>query len=70
MVSDVPKQVSRAAKAEVDAAQALLVEKELVGSEFVVVCKKSNTQVARAPSREAIIAMQELGARCGCGRRY
>ena len=45
-----------------------LRESPLVEVELVVTCKGKSTQVARAPSREALEQMAGNGLKCACGR--
>ena len=41
----------------------------LVDSEIVVICSKSQAQVARVPSVSAIAELTKLGMKCACGRK-
>jgi len=46
----------------------VLRESPLVDIDLVVTCKSKSTQVARAPSRDALEQMAENGLKCACGR--
>ena len=49
------------------AIQRTLAEADLVDSETVVVCRRTKTQIARFPFREAIQRLSAEGVKCACG---
>jgi hypothetical protein len=68
LVSDLAKQLPGSTEDQIVGLRARLESTGLIRSETVVVCKKSQAQVARAPSEVEIAAMGAAGVRCGCGR--
>jgi hypothetical protein len=69
LVGDLAKQVAGLSSAEIDVLRDQLELAALIGSETVVVCKKTQVQIARAPSHAEVAAMAASGVRCGCGRK-
>jgi len=68
LVRDLAKQLPQDARDQTDKIQRALREHGLIDSEIVVVCSKSQSQSARAPSREVLDALSKQGLRCACGR--
>jgi hypothetical protein len=64
---DLPKHLGDAADRS-EEIERRLRDSPLVGVDLVVTCKSRSTQVARAPSREALDKMAENGLKCACGR--
>ncbi len=56
------------AKAKTDELTDALKHEGLVDSEIVVVCAKTQAQVARAPSRDALTELSARSIKCACGR--
>jgi hypothetical protein len=69
LVGDLPKQVAGASSDEIAEIRGQLEAVDLIGSETVVVCKKTQVQIARAPSDVEVKAMAAAGVKCGCGRK-
>ena len=68
LVADVGKQLTEASRPHADALLAALVTAGLVARDIVVVCTKTQAQIARAPSRQALEQLAADGLRCTCGR--
>jgi hypothetical protein len=68
LVGDLSKQLPPEARNQTDEIRRSLESKELIEKELVVICKKSQSQIARVPSREALQSMSRQGLKCACGR--
>jgi hypothetical protein len=68
LVSDAAKQLPSEAGADSAALIAKLQEAGLVDTEVVVICSKTNSQVARAASRKALERGGSSGITCACGK--
>jgi len=68
LVSDLAKQLPREEEGKTAEIRQALEAAKLIDTEVVVVCKKTQGQVARAPSEEALGEMASRGLRCACGR--
>jgi hypothetical protein len=68
LIKDAPKQLASEGRADTQVVIERLKSSKLVDSEVVVVCAKSQAQVARAPSLEAVRALAAQGIKCACGR--
>ncbi len=68
LVSDLAKQLPREEGDKAAEIRQALEAAKLIDTEVVVVCKKTQGQVARAPSEEALAEMAARGLRCACGR--
>jgi hypothetical protein len=68
LIRDFPKQLDFEDRERADEIRESLEAKSLITTEYVVVCSRNASQVLRAPSREAIAAASDSGARCACGR--
>ena len=67
LVRDLPKQLPEARDRAVQIADRLKAG-GLVDSEIVIVCGKTQAQVARAPSRDVIADLATRAVKCACGR--
>ncbi len=47
-----------------------LLSADLIRSDLVVICKRTQTQVARVASREILEKSDALGVKCACGRPF
>jgi len=68
LLRDVARQLPEEVRERASEIQTRLQGAQLVESEIVVVCSKSQSQTARAPSRELIASLSDQGLRCACGR--
>lgn len=68
LIRDLPKQFASMQRHGNELVQ-LLKDAKLVDSEIVVVCAKSQAQVARVPSKDVIERMASYGMKCACGRK-
>ncbi len=68
LVRDLSKQLPPEARNRVDELTTGLKAAQLVDSEIVVVCAKTQSQMARAPSRDALERLSATGIKCACGR--
>jgi hypothetical protein len=68
LVRDLARQLPAESRDVADNIPALLASAGLVDSEIVVICGKSQSQTARAPSRELIANLSKQGLKCACGR--
>jgi len=68
LVRDLAKQLPSEARDKTDDLTSALKREGLVDSEIVVVCGKTQAQVARAPSRDALADLSARGIKCACGR--
>jgi hypothetical protein len=68
LANDLARQLDTPDRARADAIRGQLEQSGLVASEFAVICRRSGSQVLRAPSRNALEAAAAAGARCACGR--
>ncbi len=68
LVSDLAKQLPPEARNQTDVIRRTLESTGLIDAELVIICKKSQAQIARVPTREALQQMSEQGLRCACGR--
>ncbi|MBL6749446.1 MAG: hypothetical protein ISP90_02945 [Nevskia sp.] len=65
---DIQKQLSPEIREKAPILVQELKDAKLVESEIVVICSKTQAQVARAPSREIIKELAEKRVKCACGR--
>ncbi|MGA8756593.1 MAG: hypothetical protein WB611_09705 [Stellaceae bacterium] len=68
LVRDLAKQLPQEARNQTEEIRRTLESRGLIDAEFVVVCKKSQAQIARVPSQDALQRMSDQGLRCACGR--
>jgi hypothetical protein len=68
LVRDLAKQLPEGSRDRVTEVQTTLRDAGLLESEIVVVCKKTQAQVARASTREVLRQSSNSGLRCACGR--
>jgi hypothetical protein len=68
LVSDLAKQLPREEGDKAAEIREALEAAKVIDTEVVVVCKKTQGQVARAPSEEALGEIAARGLRCACGR--
>lgn len=67
LVRDLPK-IPSVQASQVEEIRRRLESLALVDSEIVVVCRRSQTQIARVPSRDVLESLSRQGVRCACGR--
>jgi hypothetical protein len=68
LVRDLPKQLPAETSEQVERVREGLEGRGLIDAEIVVVCTKTQAQIARAPSREVLQQMSAQGVKCACGR--
>jgi hypothetical protein len=68
LVGDLARQLPVDQRTRVDDIRTSLASLELITSEYFVVCKKTQTQAARVPTREVLDQIAAQGVRCGCGQ--
>lgn len=68
LLRDLSKQLPAETRDQTDRLQQALRAAGIVDAEIVVVCNKTQAQVARTPSRELLAELSEKGLRCACGR--
>jgi hypothetical protein len=68
LVGDLPKQLPADARDQTDSLRDKLRVHGFVAEESVIVCRKTQAQVARAPSPAVLTQLSLVGLRCGCGR--
>jgi hypothetical protein len=68
LVRDLPKQLPEEARDRVDALTSALRDSGAIESEIVIVCRKSQAQITRAPSRAVLDDISQKGLKCACGR--
>lgn len=68
LARDLSKQLPPDARERASMVQQVLQDKGLVEQEIVVICRRSQMQVARVPSRGVLMSMSNDGVRCACGR--
>lgn len=68
LLRDLPKQLPADAGVDTATIRAALEAHNLIESQIVVICKKTQSQVARAPSQEILVKMSDQGVKCACGR--
>ncbi len=68
LLGDASKQIPPKERGRIDAIVQLLIEKGLVDTEVVVVCRKTSAQVNRVPSASVLDGLDQQGVRCACGR--
>jgi len=68
LVGDLSKQLPLEDRGRTEEFRKTLESTGLVGSEIVVVCMKTQGQIARAPSEDVLRAMSDRGVKCACGR--
>jgi len=69
LVRDAQKQLPADSKNSIEEFTARLKEAKLLDAEVVVVCSKTQAQIARLPSRPCIAVLADQGVKCACGRR-
>lgn len=67
LLSDVEKQFGSRDGLNLESAQRALSDAGLIDTETVVICSRTNRQVARAPSAKALQDLAKRGLRCACG---
>ena len=70
LVSDLGKQLPGRSQDEVERAKNSLLQTGLAVSEVVVICRKSQAQIACVPGRETLEDVSRLSVICACGRAY
>jgi hypothetical protein len=66
--SDMSKQFDAGSEARAEEVKNSLESTGLLSKEIVVTCARSESQILRVPSRDALETMSEAGAKCACGR--
>jgi len=70
LVSDLGNQLPGRSQGEVERAKNSLLQTGLAVSEVVVICRKSQAQIACVPGRETLEDVSRLSVICACGRAY
>ncbi len=65
---DLSKQLPADAGQSAEEVKKVLERAGLISADVVVVCSRTQAQVARFPSRDVLQQMSARGVRCGCGR--
>ncbi|MFI0816895.1 hypothetical protein ACH4TX_10350 [Streptomyces sp. NPDC021098] len=68
LLGDAPKQIPTRERGRIDTIVQLLIDKGLVGTEIVVICRDSSAQVNRVATADVLNGLDEQGIRCACGR--
>lgn len=68
LLTDIPKQLSGEDRSRVDELRSDLEAKGLIERDVVVICKRTQSQINRLPSRELLGALSKEGLKCACGR--
>ena len=68
LVRDLPKQLPTESRANIGELISALKNARLVESEIVIVCTKTQAQIARSPTRDIFPQVSAMGVRCACGR--
>jgi hypothetical protein len=68
LVGDLPKQLPAGSRDRVEDLRATMLHSALVSAEKVVICKRTQAQVARVPSEEVLNELSGKGLKCACGR--
>jgi len=68
LLGDIHRQLRGATGSRAPEIRAALQAAGLVQGEIVVICRKTQAQVARAPSQEVLAETSARGMRCACGR--
>lgn len=68
LVRDLAKQVPGEDRQHIDQMRRNLLETGIVESEIVVVCRKTQAQIARVPSQQDLQNLAGSVLRCSCGR--
>ena len=68
LIGDLSKQVPADARQRIDDLRTQLLSAGIVSAELVVICKRTQAQVARAPSAEIVKELSKKGLKCACGR--
>jgi hypothetical protein len=68
LVSQFPKHLNRNEPGTAEQVKADLSSAGLVSSEWVLVCRKTQAEILRAPSAELLDRLTQPGVRCGCGQ--
>lgn len=68
LIADAGKSLAEEARPRAAELQGALVGVGVVAAEIVIVCRRTQQQVARAESEEKIALLGDQGIRCGCGK--
>ncbi|QTZ92843.1 hypothetical protein [Streptomyces auratus] len=68
LLGDAPKQIPPRERGRIDAIVQLLIDKGLVDTEIVVICRDSSAQVNRVATADVLNGLDKQGVRCACGR--
>jgi hypothetical protein len=68
LIGDLPKQVPAGARGRIDDLRSKLLSAGIVSAELIVICKRTQAQVARAPTAELVKELSKQGLKCACGR--
>lgn len=68
LVTDLPRQLPPEGRDRTQEIRSSLSSHGLIESETVIVCTKTQSQVARLGSSEALKALTDAGVKCACGR--
>jgi hypothetical protein len=68
LIGDLPKQLPSPIRDQADDIRTKLLAANLISAELVVICKRTQAQVARAPSQRILKNLSKNGLKCACGR--
>ncbi len=68
LVSELPKHLGKNASVSPEEVKEGLATAGLITSEWVLVCKKTQSEILRAPSSHLLNSLAQPGVRCGCGQ--
>jgi hypothetical protein len=68
LIRDLAKQLSTDERNRTEEIEKILRSVRLIESEIVVVCSKTQAQIARVPTREVLAQLSAQGVKCACGR--
>lgn len=67
LVRDLSKQLPQGERKRTNEVQKALQESGLIASEIVIICRKTQAQTGRVPSREILADISQQGVKCACG---
>ncbi len=67
LVGDLTRQLPQDARPRTEQIRESLLSNGIVTAETVIICKKTNAQVARVPDQSVLVTLAREGLRCACG---
>lgn len=68
LVPDLEKQLPEDSDRKADDLAARLLDAEIIDKEIVVICRRTDEQVNRLPSRDVLRSLRREGVKCACGQ--